>query len=142
MHQHDHLTPQQRRQRRRRKLRQAGMTLIEIMITIVIIGIVAGGVGFAALKQLDNAKIKTTNSAIFTIKSATTLFVAQNNAECATVKDLIDDGILDSSQSTTDGWDREFQIECDGTEITVTSAGPDGEFGSEDDISNETVSED
>ena len=133
------LHPQNEIQRRaRRRRRQAGMTLIEIMIVIVIFSIVAGGVGFAALKQLEKAKVNTTQAAIFTIKSATALFIAQNNAECATVADLIEDGQLDSSQSTTDGWDNEFQIECDGTDITVTSAGPDKEMGTEDDISNET----
>jgi hypothetical protein len=50
------------------------------------------------------------------------------------VDQLVEDKVLDKSKARTDAWDHEFQIECDGTEVTVTSAGPDGEFGNDDDI--------
>jgi hypothetical protein len=60
--------------------------------------------------------------------------MATNNAECATVQQLIDDKVLDKSTASRDPWDHEFKIECDGTEITVTSAGPDGELGTTDDV--------
>lgn len=34
----------------------------------------------------------------------------------------------------TDGWGREFQYERSGRVITLTSAGPDGQFGTDDDL--------
>ena len=43
-------------------------------------------------------------------------------------------GYLDSSRRTTDAWDRDFLIECEGDDIIVISAGPDTEMGTEDDI--------
>jgi general secretion pathway protein G len=111
-----------------------GMTLIEIMIVVVIMAMIAAGVGFAVLPQLDKAKKSDTEAGVETVRAAVQLFLATNNAECATVEQLIEDKVLDKSKSTTDAWDREFRIECDGTEITVTSAGSDGEFDTEDDI--------
>ena len=117
-----------------RRLARQGMTLIEIMIVVVIMALVATGVGIAVIPQLQKAKIKETESAVETVRSAVTLYVATNNAECATMDQLLEDKAIDKNRSTTDAWDNEFRIECDGTDINVTSAGPDGEFGTEDDI--------
>lgn len=114
--------------------RLQGMTLIEIMIVVVIMAMIAAGVGFAVLPQLDRAKKQNTEAALETVRAAVQLYIATNNAECATIEQLIEDKVLDKSKATTDSWDREFRIECDGTEITVTSAGSDGEFDTEDDI--------
>ena len=52
-----------------------------------------------------------------TVRSAVTLYIATNNADCATMDQLIQDKAIDKSKSTRDAWDQEFQIECDGTEI-------------------------
>jgi general secretion pathway protein G len=119
----------------RRARRRQGMTLIEIMIVVVIMALVATGVGIAVIPQLQKAKIKQAESAVEIVRSAVQLYMATNNAECATMEQLIEDKAIDKSKATTDPWDRPYQIECDGTEVTVTSAGPDGEFGTEDDIS-------
>jgi hypothetical protein len=86
------------------------------------------------LPQLERAKKQDTEAAVETVRAAVQLYIATNNAECATIDQLIEDKVLDRSKSTTDSWDRAFRIECDGTEISVTSAGPDGEFDTEDDI--------
>jgi general secretion pathway protein G len=117
-----------------RATRQAGMTLIEIMIVVVIMALVATGVGIAVIPQLQKAKIKQSESAVETVRSAVQLYMATNNAECATMQQLIEDKAIDKSKATTDPWDREYRIECDGTEVTVISAGPDGQYETEDDI--------
>ncbi len=114
--------------------RVQGMTLIEIMIVVVIMAMVAAGVGFAVLPSLEKAKIQNTEAALEAVRSAVSLYIATNNTECATVEELIADKILDKSKATTDSWDRPFRIQCDGTEVTVDSAGPDGEFDTEDDV--------
>jgi prepilin-type N-terminal cleavage/methylation domain-containing protein len=129
-----HTLPLLARRSKRASSRLQGMTLIEIMIVVVIMAMIAAGVGFAVLPQLDKAKKQNTEAALETVRAAVQLYIATNNAECATVEQLIEDKILDKSKATTDSWDREFRIECDGTEITVTSAGSDGEFDTEDDI--------
>jgi len=117
-----------------RRLSREGMTLIEIMIVVVIMALVATGVSIAVIPQLNKAKIKNAKAAVQTVRSAVGVYMATNNAECATVQQLIDDKVIDKSTSSKDPWEHEFKIECDGTEITVTSAGPDGEFGTADDV--------
>lgn len=118
-----------------RKLQsQRGMTLIEIMIVVVIMALVATGVSIAVIPQLNKARIKQAVTAVETVRTAVQLYVATNNAKCATMDQLIEDKAIDKSKATTDPWDNEYRIECDGTEITVISAGPDGEFDTDDDI--------
>jgi general secretion pathway protein G len=111
-----------------------GMTLIEIMIVVVIMALVATGVGIAVIPQLQKAKIQQTKGAVQTVRSAVALYRATNNADCATMDQLLQDKAIDKSTSTRDSWDQDFRIECDGTDINVTSAGPDKEFETEDDI--------
>jgi general secretion pathway protein G len=120
--------------RRPRRVRQQGMTLIEIMIVVVIMALVATGVGMAVLPQLEKAKIRQAETAVNTVRNAVQLYIATNNAECATMQELIDDKQIDKSTATKDPWDHDFVIECDGTDISVKSAGPDGEMETADDI--------
>jgi general secretion pathway protein G len=125
------------RARRRALLRRTarqGMTLIEIMIVVVIMALVATGVGIAVIPQLQKAKVQNTKGAVQTVRSAVALYRATNNADCATMEQLISDKAIDKSTATRDSWDNEFRIECDGTDITVISAGPDKEFDTADDI--------
>jgi general secretion pathway protein G len=119
---------------RRARLARQGMTLIEIMIVVVIMALLATGVGIAVLPQLEKAKIQDTKAGVQAVRAAVQLYMVTNNAECATIEQLVEDKQLDAKKATKDAWDRDFQIECSGTEVSVTSAGPDGEFGGEDDI--------
>jgi general secretion pathway protein G len=122
------------RRRSLRAARRAGMTLIEIMIVVVIMALVATGVGIAVLPQLEKAKIRQAEAAVATVRGAVEIYRGTNNAECATMSELLEDKTISKSTATTDPWDHDFQIECDGTEIMVRSAGPDGEFDTADDI--------
>jgi general secretion pathway protein G len=118
----------------RARLARQGMTLIEIMIVVVIMALVATGVGIAVIPQLQKAKVQQTKGAVQTVRSAVALYRATNNADCATMDQLISDKAIDKSTATRDSWDQDFRIECDGTDITVISAGPDKEFETADDI--------
>jgi len=121
--------------RRRARRRCQGMTLIEIMIVVVIMALVATGVGVAVIPQLQKAKIKNAESAVATVRSAVQLYIATNKPnECPTMQELIDDKSIDKATATRDPWDHEFVIECNGSEIGVRSAGPDGELETSDDI--------
>ena len=52
---------------------------------------------------------------------------------------LIKDGVIDRGSSKLDAWKKPFHLRCDEQELYVTSAGPDGKLGTNDDI---TVPED
>ena len=119
---------------RRRAYRQRGMTLIEVMIVMVIMALMAAGAGFMILPNLKKARVKQTATDAKTIASAAEMFMAENSGECPTVAQLIEQKILSDKLNTKDAWDNEYQIECDEDGPVVRSAGPDGQFGTEDDI--------
>jgi type II secretory pathway pseudopilin PulG len=109
------------------------MTLVEIMAVLVIIALVAGGVGFAVLPQIQKAKIRSTRNDAKAVTSAAVLYMSDHN-ECPSVQDLLTDKILDKNKNTKDAWDNEFAIECDEDGPVAKSAGPDKQAGTEDDI--------
>ena len=120
---------------RRKRRRRAGMTLVEIMIVVIIMALIATAVGVAVLPQLRRAREDATRSDAQQVQSAAVLYLGQEpGAECPTVADLTEAGVLDRTRRTTDAWDHEFVIECEGDDIYVMSAGADGQMGTEDDI--------
>ncbi|MBN4049478.1 type II secretion system protein GspG, partial [bacterium AH-315-N03] len=70
-----------------------------------------------------------------TVASAAIGFIMENpGGDCPSMEDLTEGGFINTSLRTTDAWDNDFVIECDGDDITVVSPGPDGQLGGEDDI--------
>lgn len=119
-----------------RRRREEGMTLVEIMIVVIIMALIATAVGVAVLPRLKQARIDSTRTDAQSVRSAAVMYVSENpGGDCPSVADLVDGGYLDSSRRTADAWDNDFSIECEGDDVVVVSAGPDGEMGTEDDIS-------
>ncbi|QQR89517.1 MAG: type II secretion system protein GspG [Myxococcales bacterium] len=110
-----------------------GMTLVEIMVVMAIIALVAAGVGFALIPQFNKAKIKQTTADVQTVRSAAIIWLSDNTG-CPSVGELIENKFLDQGARTQDAWGNDFRIECTSDDIEVSSGGPDGEFGTEDDI--------
>lgn len=127
-----HLTLSRRHLRRTRGTQ--GMTLIEVMIVMVIMALMAAGAGFMILPNLKKAQVKQTATDAKTIASAAEMFMAEGSGECPSVSQLIEEKILSDKLNTKDAWDNDYQIECDEDGPVVRSAGPDGQFGTEDDI--------
>jgi general secretion pathway protein G len=113
--------------------KQAGMTLVEIMAVLIIIGLVATMVSVAVLPQIQKARVKATRANGQAIRGAAVMFLSEND-NCPTVQDLVDDKILDKQTNTKDEWGNDFAIECDEDGPTVVSAGPDKQMGTDDDI--------
>jgi hypothetical protein len=64
-----------------------------------------------------------------TVRSATVCYLGMNpDASCPTVVDLFASGALDRNRRVIDAWNHPFRIVCDGEDIRVISAGPDGVF--------------
>jgi general secretion pathway protein G len=116
----------------RRRNREA-MTLIEIMVVMVIMALVATAAGFAILPQLRKARVKQTSGDAKAIASAAELYLSEHD-NCPTVQELISEKILDQKKNTKDSWGHDFSIECDQDGVTVRSAGPDEQMGTQDDI--------
>ncbi len=112
----------------------AGMTLIEIMVVVIIMGLIASAVGFGVFRFLAKAKINTAQQEVAQIRSAVQIYQNDHPDQCPTVDQMKEDGQLDRNASSNDPWGHAFTIGCDGENITVVSAGPDGHPGSADDI--------
>jgi general secretion pathway protein G len=123
---------------RRRRLARSlarGVTLIEVMIVVVILGLIAGGVAVAVLPKLREAQIKTTaTSAMELRRAAETWRATHASDQCPTPQVLQTDKAIDSASKLTDAWDEPFKIYCEDEETTVQSFGPDKKEGTADDI--------
>ncbi len=117
-----------------RRLAQEGMTLVEIMVVVIIMALIATAVGVAVLPKIKEARIKTARTDESTVKAAAEMWIADHNGQCPTVQQLVDDGELDRSKKTQDPWDHDYTIECQPDSVSVTSGGPDGQTGTEDDV--------
>lgn len=69
------------------------------------------------------------------IRSAVLLYLTSHGPRphCPTTEDLVAAHMLVGEPRALDAWDRRFRIVCDGDDVRVISAGPDGVFGAESD---------
>jgi hypothetical protein len=69
-----------------------------------------------------------------TVAGAAEMYVAQHSSRCPTLDDLRREGYLAASTHVEDAWDTPFRIACEGEEVVVSSAGPDGQHDTGDDV--------
>lgn len=122
---------------RRALARQRGMTLIEIMVVVAIISLILGGVGVMAFNRFQDAQTDTARNQCVTIAGAVLQYKVQKRGKCPKgLQELKAAGF--TSQVGQDPWGNEYELKCPGEkgEVDVISAGPDGEMGTEDDLSN------
>jgi general secretion pathway protein G len=123
-----------RKQLARRRRRQAGMTLMEIMIVLVIVGMLATGIGVAVMPMLEKAREKETRRGIESVRTAVNMYRLDSPRACPSMDELLRSKNLDSNKGTVDGWGNSFTIQCERGDVIVISPGADGQLGTEDDI--------
>jgi len=121
------------------KTLQAGFTLIEIMVVVVILGLLVGIVGPNVMKQLFKAEEDTARAQISAIDDAIKLYYMGNH-KIATMEELMEKdesgmaGLPDFSNM--DPWGNPYEIREGDTasEWVVLSYGKDGSEGTDDDL--------
>lgn len=74
-----------------------------------------------------------TRSGALEIHTATMVYLGEHPGRpCPTLDDLVRADVDGRIGEGLDGWGRPYEIACDGDEVHVVSAGPDGRFGSDD----------
>ncbi|RJS27556.1 type II secretion system protein GspG [Corallococcus sp. H22C18031201] len=119
-------TKSQRRRSRR------GMTLIEIMVVITILGLIAAAVGVAVIPKLEEAKQDTARLDIKNIQSALKLYYTKKGSYPDTgtgLKALVDTQNLE--KVPTDPWGHEYVYMNEGGKPVIISYGADGNAGGE-----------
>ncbi|MFP2900670.1 type II secretion system major pseudopilin GspG [Corallococcus sp. 4LFB] len=123
-----HTTNAKKQQRRKHR----GMTLIEIMVVITILGLIAAAVGVAVIPKLEEAKQDTAKLDIRNIQSAMKLYYTKKGSypDTATgLKALVDTQNLE--RMPLDPWGREYVYMNEGGKPVITSYGADGNPGGE-----------
>ncbi len=143
----DHKTASSAMQRSAtKKSDQAGFTLIEIMVVIVILAILAGLVVPKVVGQSDKARVKTTETALATVSNALDMYKVDNSRYPTTAQGLealttppadaknYPEGGYIKGGYPTDGWENEMQYVAPGSEgrpYDLFSLGADGQQGGE-----------
>ena len=127
--------------RRGRNRRRRGMTLIEIMVVMVILGLIAGMVGIAVVGAADRARVDRTKTDIHNLQGALDLYKARHGRYPDTgtgLKALVDESIL--NRMPKDPWDSDYQYLNESGKAVVKSFGADGQPGGDGtnaDLSNQ-----
>jgi general secretion pathway protein G len=112
-----------------------GVTLIEILIVLAIIGLIAGGVAVVAVPQFEKARVTQAKQDVGRLQQAVELWRSQNpGGDCPTMEKLKADKVVAASTKPADPWDTPFEITCEPEETIILSFGPDKKKNTKDDI--------
>jgi len=134
---------------KKKKNYQAGFTLIELMVVIIILGILAGLIIPRVMGRPDEARQAKAKIQIESLESALKLYKLDSGnyptteqglkalVEAPTVGELPKNwrqgGYLEKGKVPKDPWDHDFIYLCPGThgDFDLSSLGKDGEVGGE-----------
>lgn len=123
----------------RRRRAEAGFTLVEIMVVIVILGLLATMVAKNVIGVSEEARIKTAQTSVHTIADAIELYCVKNGSLPSSIEALTaeEKGGPYIKQLEKDPWDHDFVLRGETKkDYEVLSLGPDGSENTEDDISS------
>jgi len=115
----------------RRRLPPKGMTLIEIMVVLVILGLIAGAIGYNVFNQLKAAQIDTSRLDLRKISDSVDLYRVENGSLPDSLAQLVPKVLKEIRK---DPWGNEYKYVRSGDNFDVYSYGPDKAQGGGDDI--------
>lgn len=133
------------RVRRRFQNGEAGFTLLEVMIVLIIVAILAGLVAVNVMGRPDEAKATATKTNLSTISGALKMYRLDNGSYPTTeqgLQALVEKTTAPPAPATfpqggylsapaADGWGKPYEYSSDGSSFTIRSLGKDGKPGGE-----------
>lgn len=128
-----------------RRLRSRGMSLLEIMVVITLIGLVTAAIGVAVVGQLNDGQAKLARDQAYNIAAAAKIYKVNNGSYPTTAQGI---QALTSppkgrpllEEIPKDPWGNEYIYVSPGqknvSSIDVRSKGNDGAEGTDDDVGN------
>jgi len=128
-----------------RRAGERGMTLIEIMVVLVILGLIAAAVGVNVVKRQEEANLSKAKTDVQNIASQGVDAFRVMRGRYPTTEEglgiLVKEGFLRANNdkgTLTDPWGKEYVYLYPGQKnadaYDVKSSGPDGQPGTQDDI--------
>jgi len=122
-----------------RRRRARGMTLVEIMVVVAIIGMIMGAVAVGAMSQLEKAKKKNTAMIIHNVQEALVHYATDNTDSCPkSLNELVAQKYL--TKEPKDDYGQPLMYACPSTHgsdsADVWSKGKDKQDGTTDDITS------
>ena len=124
-----------------------GFTLVELLVVVAILGILGAVAVTNVTGHIESTRKTAAKTAVDNIKGAVTTWMLSKKKSTppSDLKVLVNaDGdeepALDGGEGAlVDPWDTDFKIEVKGKKFVIISAGPDTEFGTEDDIRSDKI---
>lgn len=117
----------------KRALRR-GVTLVEILIVLAIVGLIAGGIAVYAVPKFQKAQIDQTHTNAKVLQPIADAWRVSHGNDCPTVQRLREEKEIAATANINDAWGHPYVIRCDEGETVIVSWGPDGKEGTQDDI--------
>ena len=120
--------------------RQAGFTLVEIMVVVVILGLLATMAAVGVPRYILDSKNTKAKTECRTLEDAIEAYVNMNNAHNVSEDEVlelaVEDGRLKKKKVPKDPWGNDYLVtfDDDNNQFTVHSMGDNGSDGDEDDV--------
>jgi general secretion pathway protein G len=109
-----------------------GMTLIEIMVVLVILGLIAGAIGYNVFQSLKDAQLKVAKVDLQGLSNGIDLFHVDTGQWPDSLQQLLPKYVKEIRK---DPWGKDYAYVRSGDGYDVYSYGPDKAQGGGDDIS-------
>jgi hypothetical protein len=114
--------------------RSRGVTPVAAAIAALALGLGASSLWWAQSRGAGEDAETASRSNANQVQIAAQSFHSQHSEGCPTLSLLEEEHFLDRASREDDAWGNRFRVHCAGGEISVSSAGPDGQANSADDI--------
>lgn len=118
-----------------RRQGERGMTLIEIMVVIVIIGVLGSALAYGVFGMLGDARTDAARAQVATVGGVVEAYEARNGDFPASLTELTEGKNPKlKPDNLKDPWKQELNYQASGDGFTLCSNGQDKKSGGEDDI--------